>query len=276
MTSGADLFVVCKQCGSEVSPYITECPYCGQPPAQARAEAAARERARPRPPRSRRGSRRCCALQARRACAIVRARGPRRARSAAGRRAPVRDDRAGGGQLRGVGRLAHAEPRLYAEHGDHRARCTATGGSCSRSEFAYIDGVYAFVALVAIGDLRLAARAPPRAGGWCSRCSSARAPRGRWWRARCTPTRSSAAATRAALALLAAWAAPDLQSAARAAPTTRATCWARGRSRRCCWRSRSRCSGGELAGGRHRRRARPAGRARPAAARRAGAVSGTL
>jgi hypothetical protein len=29
MTSGADLFVVCKQCGSEVSPYITECPYCG-------------------------------------------------------------------------------------------------------------------------------------------------------------------------------------------------------------------------------------------------------
>ena len=26
---GADLFVVCKKCGSEVSPYITECPYCG-------------------------------------------------------------------------------------------------------------------------------------------------------------------------------------------------------------------------------------------------------
>jgi membrane associated rhomboid family serine protease len=29
MSSGPDLFVVCKQCGSEVSPYITECPYCG-------------------------------------------------------------------------------------------------------------------------------------------------------------------------------------------------------------------------------------------------------
>jgi membrane associated rhomboid family serine protease len=29
MPSGPDLFVVCKQCGSEVSPYITECPYCG-------------------------------------------------------------------------------------------------------------------------------------------------------------------------------------------------------------------------------------------------------
>jgi len=29
VSSGADLFVVCKQCGSEVSPYVTECPYCG-------------------------------------------------------------------------------------------------------------------------------------------------------------------------------------------------------------------------------------------------------
>ena len=27
--SEPDLFVVCKNCGSEVSPYITECPYCG-------------------------------------------------------------------------------------------------------------------------------------------------------------------------------------------------------------------------------------------------------
>ncbi len=56
MTSGADLFVVCKQCGSEVSPYITECPYCGHrlrrrapklPPANAptRSDAACRARA---------------------------------------------------------------------------------------------------------------------------------------------------------------------------------------------------------------------------------------
>jgi membrane associated rhomboid family serine protease len=29
MASGPDLFVVCKKCGSEVSPYVTECPYCG-------------------------------------------------------------------------------------------------------------------------------------------------------------------------------------------------------------------------------------------------------
>ena len=28
-TGGPDLFVVCKSCRSEVSPYITECPYCG-------------------------------------------------------------------------------------------------------------------------------------------------------------------------------------------------------------------------------------------------------
>ena len=27
--SEAELFVVCKSCGSEVSPYVTECPYCG-------------------------------------------------------------------------------------------------------------------------------------------------------------------------------------------------------------------------------------------------------
>jgi membrane associated rhomboid family serine protease len=29
VASGPDLFVVCKSCGSEVSPYVTECPYCG-------------------------------------------------------------------------------------------------------------------------------------------------------------------------------------------------------------------------------------------------------
>jgi len=29
MAQAPDLFVVCKKCGEEVSPYITECPYCG-------------------------------------------------------------------------------------------------------------------------------------------------------------------------------------------------------------------------------------------------------
>ncbi len=28
-SGGPDLFVICKNCRSEVSPYITECPYCG-------------------------------------------------------------------------------------------------------------------------------------------------------------------------------------------------------------------------------------------------------
>jgi membrane associated rhomboid family serine protease len=28
-SGGPDLFVICKHCGAEVSPYITECPYCG-------------------------------------------------------------------------------------------------------------------------------------------------------------------------------------------------------------------------------------------------------
>ena len=28
-SGGPDLFVICKSCGSEVSPYLTECPYCG-------------------------------------------------------------------------------------------------------------------------------------------------------------------------------------------------------------------------------------------------------
>ena len=42
MASGPDLFVVCKKCGSEVSPYITECPYCGP---RLRKRAPKRERA---------------------------------------------------------------------------------------------------------------------------------------------------------------------------------------------------------------------------------------
>jgi membrane associated rhomboid family serine protease len=29
VSGSPDLFVICKNCGSEVSPYITECPYCG-------------------------------------------------------------------------------------------------------------------------------------------------------------------------------------------------------------------------------------------------------
>jgi membrane associated rhomboid family serine protease len=48
MASGPDLFVVCKSCGSEVSPYITECPYCGT---RLRKRAPKLERGKPKPPR---------------------------------------------------------------------------------------------------------------------------------------------------------------------------------------------------------------------------------
>jgi membrane associated rhomboid family serine protease len=52
MSSGADLFVVCKTCGSEVSPYVTECPYCGS---RLRKRAPKLDRgAKPREPRFRR------------------------------------------------------------------------------------------------------------------------------------------------------------------------------------------------------------------------------
>jgi membrane associated rhomboid family serine protease len=54
MASGPDLFVVCRSCGREVSPYITECPYCGS---RLRKRAPKLERGgtpkQPKPPRKR-------------------------------------------------------------------------------------------------------------------------------------------------------------------------------------------------------------------------------
>lgn len=57
--SQPDLFVVCRNCGSEVSPYVTECPYCGQrvrrraPKIQREGEQEPRRRRRARPRLSR-------------------------------------------------------------------------------------------------------------------------------------------------------------------------------------------------------------------------------
>ena len=56
--SEPDLFVICKSCSSEVSPYVTECPYCGQRvrkrapklERESPAEPPPRTRATPRPP----------------------------------------------------------------------------------------------------------------------------------------------------------------------------------------------------------------------------------
>lgn len=48
--SSPDLFVVCKSCGSEVSPYVTECPYCGTR-LRKRAPKIEREGGVPKPPK---------------------------------------------------------------------------------------------------------------------------------------------------------------------------------------------------------------------------------
>jgi membrane associated rhomboid family serine protease len=54
------LFVVCKNCGMEVSPYVTECPYCGQ---RVRKRAPRLDRGEPaQEPRKRRGPRRMPSL----------------------------------------------------------------------------------------------------------------------------------------------------------------------------------------------------------------------
>jgi membrane associated rhomboid family serine protease len=49
--SEPDLFVVCKNCSSEVSPYVTECPYCGQ---RVRKRAPKLERGAPTEPKQKR------------------------------------------------------------------------------------------------------------------------------------------------------------------------------------------------------------------------------
>lgn len=53
--SQPDLFVVCKNCGAEVSPYVTECPYCGQ---RVRKRAPKLEKGSPGEPADPRGRRR--------------------------------------------------------------------------------------------------------------------------------------------------------------------------------------------------------------------------
>ncbi len=55
--SSPDLFVVCKSCGSEVSPYVTECPYCGTR-LRKRAPKIEREGGVPKPPKPGRRERR--------------------------------------------------------------------------------------------------------------------------------------------------------------------------------------------------------------------------
>ena len=145
MSSGADLFVVCKQCGAEVSPYITECPYCGS---------RLRRRAPKLPPVH------APSRPARRGRLTALLRGPRRARasvpSSARARASSRWE-----DVRPHATIvlvavscaawiaARAEPQIYFKlaivgplHGDW--------WKLLGSEFAYSRGVPAFMVIVAI------------------------------------------------------------------------------------------------------------------------------
>jgi membrane associated rhomboid family serine protease len=208
MTSGADLFVVCKQCGSEVSPYVTECPYCGN-------------RLRRRAPK------------------LPRVHGPVRSTAGRGRLALLRGASRRGtapvrarGSTRGVGRWAasrpyatialvvlgcltwivfRAEPTLFGDmaivgpiNGDWWKLLT--------SEFAAVNGPYAFVAILtlAIFGWLLEARHGPAvvlalffgAGAVGALVADA---------VYAIPLANGA--NGAALALLACWAAPDLRTA---------------------------------------------------------------
>src|ERR1700730_11355067 len=145
MSSGADLFVVCKQCGSEVSPYITECPYCGH---------RLRRRA-PKLPRARQGRSRSAAKRP--IFGRLKSRQPavRRRRGLAGGYDPWASTRRYATIALVAASIAawvvsHAVGRAYPEmaiigplHGDWWRILT--------SEFAYANGLYAFLAIVATG-----------------------------------------------------------------------------------------------------------------------------
>jgi|SRR5271166_1919363 len=147
MTSGADLFVVCKQCGSEVSPYITECPYCGS---RLRRRAPKLPRAHT-PARTRRRRLRLPALFRRSRSRPERVPGGRGVRHGAGASAATRPYATI--VLVAIPIVlwvaARAEPLLNAKlaiigplNGDWWKLFT--------SQFVYGNGIYAFVALLAI------------------------------------------------------------------------------------------------------------------------------
>jgi membrane associated rhomboid family serine protease len=207
MSSGPDLFVVCKQCGSEVSPYITECPYCGH-----RLRRRAPKLPRERPGRSLQRPRWLIFARAR--PALARLRGPRQRRWAVEVRAIETRPYATialvaascvtwvlwrGGYV-GVDKLRIEGPL----HGDWWKLFT--------SQFTYVNGFYAFATLlvVAIFGWLLEQRHGPAvvlalflaAGATGALVASAVYPE---------PVVSGG--NGAALGLLAAWAAPDLQAA---------------------------------------------------------------
>ncbi len=214
MPSGPDLFVVCKQCGSEVSPYITECPYCG---GRLRRRAPKLPRVKSRGPVLRR-------LARLRTAARTRPRGrqslsrARRGRSSRRLEYPRADSRpyatialvtlgcVGWVLVRGGYVAFYRLAILGPLHGDW--------WKLFSSPFAYIYGLYAFVALLAtaiFGWLLERRRGPVIVlvvffGGAVTGGLAASA-------VYSEPVVSGAAG--AALALIAAWAIPDLEAARR-------------------------------------------------------------
>jgi membrane associated rhomboid family serine protease len=208
MSSGADLFVVCRQCGSEVSPYITECPYCGH---RLRRRAPKLPRVGSDSPLPRVGTRRRSIFaRLRPSPAPARRRGEQRRREGSSRLRPTATI-----AIVAVSCAAwivwHAEPLAYEEmailgplHGDWWKILT--------SQLVYENGVYAFVVLltIAIFGWLLEQRHGPLlvlllfiAAGSAGALAAVAA--------YSLPFVSGA--NGAALALLGAWAAPDLLAA---------------------------------------------------------------
>jgi membrane associated rhomboid family serine protease len=213
MSSPPDLFVVCKQCGSEVSPYITECPYCGNR-LRRRAPDLPREKA----AGSARGSR-----------GLHLPRFGRSMRAGSGSVAVrPRGDRARGGTSMRVDALPYATIALvvlgcagwvvlrggYVDIGKLMIIGPLNGDwwKLFSAQFVYVNGLYAFVTLLAIaifGWLLERRRGPAvalavflGAGATGALVASA---------VYAAPLVSGG--NGAALGLLAAWAVPDLQDA---------------------------------------------------------------
>ncbi|HWD10687.1 MAG TPA: rhomboid family intramembrane serine protease [Solirubrobacteraceae bacterium] len=207
MTSGADLFVVCKQCGSEVSPYITECPYCGNR-LRRRAPKLPRANVPSRTPRRRRGF----------SALLRRPRSGPRARRARSSYAPGR--RSGTRPYATIALVAascaawvafHAEPSLYG----HMALIGPIHGEWWKlftSQLAYAYGLYAFFAIVTIAIFGWLLE--QRHGPWLVLALFfATGAAGALVAEAVYPLPILSGGNAPALALLAAWAAPDLRVA---------------------------------------------------------------
>jgi membrane associated rhomboid family serine protease len=213
MSSGADLFVVCKQCGSEVSPYITECPYCGS-------------RLRRRAPKLPRVQGSNAPAPRRRRLVPLLGRGAA-SRGGVGTATRVRALRPGASSRWAASPprmtmvlvavscigwiLWHAEPRYYLETSifgplnGHWWRLFTYG-------FAYTKGLYAFIAIVAIaifGWLLERRHGPVVVAALFFGAGAAAA----LVAVAAYPVPWVSGGNAAALALMAAWAAPDLRAA---------------------------------------------------------------